>query len=74
VTEGVDDIVVFDMVSIKVKIVRDNLADGQLASPVCSRNYPFLRNETFHVFFTEMSDTNVFSYIKLGENKKLQEQ
>lgn len=73
-TEGADDIVIFDMVSIKVKIVRNNLKDGELAPPVCSRNYPFIKNEKFHVFFTDMMDMNIFSYIQLTENTKTQEQ
>ena len=73
-TEGVDDIVVFDMVSIKVKIVRNQLKDGEIVSPVCSRSYPFMKYEKYHVFFTDITDNNIFSYIQLSENTKIQEQ
>lgn len=73
VTEGAEDIVVLDLVSIIIKVDRTNLQEGEKAPPVCSQTYPFMKTEKYFVYMTDFKDLNVFSHIKFDGNDKVQE-
>jgi hypothetical protein len=73
ITEGSEDIVVHDIVSIKVKIHREELKDNERAQPVCSRTYPTLKTEKFYVYLTDLKDDGIFAYIQFTGTEKEQE-
>lgn len=73
ITEGSEDIVVHDIVSIKVKIHREELKENERAQPVCSRTYPTLKTEKFYVYLTDLKDDGIFAYIQFTGTEKEQE-
>ena len=72
-TDGSEDIVVMDYVTIIVKLDRVNLQEGEKAAPVCSRTYPFIKYEKFYLYLTDITGTNIFSYVVFDKNDKVQQ-
>jgi hypothetical protein len=68
-TQGVDDLVVLDLVTIKITIERTELDDDALAPPVCSRAYPFIKNPRYFVFLTDVKENNIFAFMKTKEEE-----
>ena len=64
-TEGSEDIIVNDVVSIKIKIIREDLKKGEKAPLVCSRCYSFRKTPVYYVYLTDRDDKNIFAHIKL---------
>lgn len=73
-TEGSEDIVVLDVVSIKIKLTRKNLKEGEKAAKVCSRTYPFLKDEVYYVYLTDIKDMAIFSHVKFRKSDHIVEE
>lgn len=59
-----NDIVEGDVVSIKVKFTRENLAEGQEAKGVHSLRYPYLKDEKWIIILAD-EDRNLIIYLKM---------
>lgn len=73
-TEGSEDIVVLDVVSITVTIVRNNLKENERAGPVVSQAFPFVKYEKFYVYLTDITDTNIFSFLLFDKTDREQKE
>lgn len=74
VTEGSDDIVVNDVVTVKVKVIREELGEHEKAPPVCSRTHPYMQVQKYFVFLTDSKDTNIFAQLRFKDIDQTQEQ
>lgn len=72
-TEGLDDIMVGDVVTLIVKLERENLKGNEKANPVCSRTFPVLKQEKYYLFMTDITETNIFTFIKFTDVDREQE-
>jgi len=58
------EIVEGDFVTIKVKMTRENLAEGQEAKGVHSLKYPFMKEEKWIIILAD-EDKNIIIYLKI---------
>lgn len=72
-TEGSDDIVVNDFVTVKIRIIHEELKEGEKVPPVCSRSFPMIRQENYYVFLTDKIDMHIHSFNKFIGNEREQE-
>jgi translocation protein SEC63 len=71
VTDGDEDIVLNDIVSIKIKLERLDLEDGQKAPPVCSRTFKYIKTPTYYIYLTDVKEQNIFAFVKLTGTDKV---
>jgi translocation protein SEC63 len=73
VTDGDEDIVLNDIVTIKIKLERLDLEDNQKVPPVCSRTYPYIKTPVYYIYLTDMKEMNIFAFVKLIGTDKVVE-
>lgn len=68
---GEDEIVVGDILTVKIKVEFVNLKEGEQPGYVHSKTYPFLRRDTWYLIITDSSFTGIAACEKLPINEKV---
>ena len=63
--EGEDEIVVDDILTVKIKVDYKNLADGMKSGYVHSKHYPYLKRDNWFLIITDETFTNLAAVEKL---------
>ena len=69
--ENADDIAVGDIININIKVVRENLKEGEEAGFIHSNAYPYLRKDNILGLVTDLKEEKYFvSYFKITGQKR----
>lgn len=68
--EGEEDIVAGDVVTISIKLIRENYKEHEKAGFIHSNVYPFLKKEQWFFIMTDIEEKNVMGMDKIVFNEK----
>mmetsp|Transcript_25676 Transcript_25676/g.25479 ORF Transcript_25676/g.25479 Transcript_25676/m.25479 type:complete len:361 (-) Transcript_25676:21-1103(-) len=70
-TDGFEDIIGGDLVTVSVSIDREDLSVHDRVPPICSTTYPFSKTPTYHIFITDKTEKMIMGNMKLTGTTKV---